>query len=62
MFSNYFIYLNTLPKEEAIKQVFMILIFFFLLITLYCIFSYLKYKFMKKNNKKSLIKKFQKKC
>lgn len=60
MISNYYIYLMTLPKEEAIKQIFIILIFFIAILAICGFLRYLKFKFMDKN-KNSLFQKFLKK-
>lgn len=58
MISNYCIYLTTLSKEEAIKQIFIILTIFFIILAICVLIKYLEYKF---NNKKSFIKNFLKK-
>lgn len=48
MITNYMLYLYTLPKEEQIEQIFIILSFIFVS-TLVCMFlDYLKSRFSKK--------------
>ena len=60
MLSNYYIYLMTLPKEEAIKQIFLILAFFVIMLAICGFLKYLKFKYMDKN-KNTLFQKFLKK-
>lgn len=49
MITNYLIYLATLPKEKQIEQIFMILAFLFLILAIFCILIFLKFKFINKN-------------
>ncbi len=49
MITDYLIYLSTLPKEKQIEQIFMILAFLFLILAIFCILIFLKFKFTNKN-------------
>ena len=49
MISNYFIYLNNLPKEEKIEQILILLAFFTILFIICCVIEFLKLKFINKN-------------
>lgn len=59
MISNYFIYLSTLPKDEKLKQILIILAFFLILFAICCFLEFLKLKF-KDKTKNSLFQKFLK--
>lgn len=59
MFSNYFIYLSTLPKEEKIEQIFTILLLMLILFIFCVIIELLKSKFRDKN-KDNLFQKYLK--
>lgn len=59
MISNYFIYLNNLPKEERFEQLLIILVFFLILFAICCFLEFLKLKF-KDETKNSLFQKFLK--
>lgn len=48
MISNYLFYLNTLPRTEKNKQLFIILIFFLILFALCGLLEFLRYKFKSK--------------
>ena len=52
MITNYLIYLYTLPKEEQIKQIFILIIFFLISIIICVILDFLKSKFFDKNKDK----------
>ena len=60
MISNYFIYLSTLPKDEKLKQILIILAFFFILFSICCFLEFLKFKFIDET-KNTWIQKFLKK-
>ena len=49
MISNYFIYLNNLPKEEKIEQILILLAFFTILFIICCVIEFLKLKFINQN-------------
>lgn len=60
MITNYLIYLMSLPKEERIKQILIMLAFFLLLLSICGLLKLLKTKFLDEN-KNSLFQKFLKK-
>ena len=60
MISNYFIYLSTLPKDEKLKQILIILAFLLILFSICCFLEFLKLKFTD-TTKNSLFQKFLKK-
>lgn len=60
MFTNYLIYFNTLSKEEKLKQIFIALIFFLILLAICSFLEFLKLKYLD-NTKDSLFQKFLKK-
>lgn len=45
MFTNYFLYLNTLPKIEKENQIIMILLFFMIMMGIAGILAFVKYKY-----------------
>ena len=49
MISNYFIYLNNLPKEEKFEQILILLAFFTILFIICCVIEFLKLKFINQN-------------
>ncbi len=51
MVTNYLFYLFTLPKEEQIKQILMLVIFFLLLSIICILLDFLKSKFSNKHKK-----------
>ena len=51
MISNFLIYLYTLPKEEQLKQILIILIFFWLMIILSIVLDFIFSKLKKDKNK-----------
>mgnify|MGYP001857106357 CR=1 FL=1 len=51
MIANYLIYFNTLTEAEQDKQLFIILIFLFVLLIVCSIFTFLKIKFSDKTKK-----------
>ena len=59
MISNYLIYLSTLPKEEKLEQILIVLAFFLILFAVCCFLEFFKFKF-KDENKNSLFQKFLK--
>lgn len=60
MISNHLIYLATLSKDERLKQMFITLLFFIILIGISGLLKFLKLKFMDEN-KKSLFQSFLRK-
>lgn len=60
MITNYLIYLITLPKDDQVKQIVILLAFFTFLITICFILKFLKIKFLNKN-KDSVFQRFLKK-
>ena len=60
MITNYLIYLMSLPKEERIKQILIMLAFFLLLLSICGLLKLLKTKFLDEN-KDSLFQRFLKK-
>ena len=52
MITDYLIYLYTLPKEEQIKQIFILIIFFLISIIICVILDFLKSKFFDKKKDK----------
>ena len=59
MFSNYLIYLYTLPKEEKIEQILLLLAFFAVLLAICGLLTFIKLKFLN-DNKNSLFQRFLK--
>ena len=59
MITNYLIYLISLPKNEQLKQIIILLVFFTILISICFILKFLKIKFLNEN-KDSLFQKFLK--
>lgn len=51
MISNFLIYLYTLPKEEQLKQILIILIFFWVMIILSIVLDFIFSKLKKDKNK-----------
>lgn len=49
MISNYFIYLNNLPKEKKFEQILILLAFFTILFIICCVIEFLKLKFINQN-------------
>lgn len=59
MITNYWIYLNVLPKEEKTKQILILLSFFLILLAIAGFLKFLKIKFMNAE-KNSLFQRFLK--
>ena len=59
MFTNYFIYLNTISKEEQIKQILILLASFAILLSICGILKFIKWKFINKT-KNNIFQKFLK--
>lgn len=57
MIANYFIYLINLPKEEQVKQIFILLAFFSILIVICFVLKFLKLRFLDET-KDSLFQRF----
>ena len=50
MITNYLIYLYSLPKEEQLKQIFILIIFFLIMFIICMILEIIKHKFFDKKN------------
>lgn len=49
MIANYWVYLNALPNEEKMRQIFILVFFFGILLVICCLLKFLKLKFTNKN-------------
>lgn len=49
MIANYWVYLNALPNEEKMRQIFILVFFFGILLVICCLLKFLKLKFTDKN-------------
>lgn len=60
MYTNYLVYLYTLPREEKSRQIFILLVFFIILLAISGFLKFLKFKFLNVN-KNSKFQNFLKK-